>query len=88
MKLNSADQTKVKDWIQAKCGNLRCVCCGHGQWQILDISTLSIGFDTHTTRFHYHDGLPQVTLACGNCAHLVAFSPALMGLKPDEPSKG
>lgn len=85
MKLSDADRQKIADWIQSKCGQLRCVCCGTARWTLLDFSTLPIGIDLHTTRFHYHAGLPQVTIACEHCAHLVSFSAAMIGFKPDEP---
>ena len=86
MKLSDADLQKVTDWIKTKCGEMHCVCCGSGSWAITGISTLPIGFDIHTSRFHYHEGLPQIAIACTHCAHLVYFSTAMMGFKPDEPT--
>ena len=85
MKLSEADRQQIVDWINDKCGNMRCTCCGQGHWVVGEISTLSLGFDVHTTRFHYHDGMPQVTILCGNCGHLVHFSPGVMGFKPTPP---
>jgi len=85
MLLTDADKTKISEWLNAKCGKLRCICCGHGQWSLIDMSGLSIGFDVHSTRFHYHEGVPFVSIVCLNCAHLVHFSTAVMGFKPDVP---
>lgn len=85
MQLNESDKQKVLNWISTKCGQMRCVCCGTGRWTLLDIATLPIGFDLHTTRFFYHQGLPQIAIACENCGHLVFFSSAIIGFKPDEP---
>jgi hypothetical protein len=85
MQLSDADKQKITEWIAAKCGQMRCVCCGNGKWILFDFATLSIGFDVHTTRFYYHQGLPQITIACQDCGHLVFFSPGILGLKPDEP---
>lgn len=86
MKLTQTDKEIAAKWIREKCGQMRCVCCGHGKWELIEFSTLAIGFDVRTTRFHYHDGLPMVTVACTNCAHLVNFSPGMMGIKPDAPT--
>lgn len=88
MILTEADQTKVQKWLEKKCGQLRCFCCGHAQWQLMNISGITLGFDTHTTRFHYHDGVPTVSIACSNCAHLVSFAAVLLGLTPDPPASG
>lgn len=85
MKLDEADKQRVISWISEKCGQMRCTCCGMGQWTLVDISTLSIGHNLHTTRFHYHEGVTQVTLICNNCGHMVFFSPALIGFRPDLP---
>ncbi len=64
---------------------MRCFCCGQARWQLLDGASIQIGFDTHTTRFHYHEGVPVVSLACENCGHVINFAAVLMGLKPDQP---
>lgn len=87
MKLNEVDRKKVSEWINEKCGQLRCVCCGTGKWTLIDIATLTIGFDTHTTRFYYHQGIPHIGIACSNCGHMVFFNAAIMGFKPDEPKQ-
>ena len=85
MKLSEADKQKILAWLNTKCGPMRCTCCGLGQWTLVDICTLTIGHDIHTTRFHYHEGIPQVTVACNNCGHMIFFNPAIMGFKPDQP---
>lgn len=58
---------------------------GNAQWELLDFSSIQIGFDTQTTRFHYHEGLPLVTIVCKTCGHLVNFAAAAVGLKPADP---
>jgi len=87
MNLNETDRQKILDWINQKCGQMRCVCCGTGRWTLLGFATLPIGFDVHTTRFYYHSGIPQIAIACENCAHMVYFNAAMMGFKPDEPAE-
>jgi hypothetical protein len=61
---------------------------GHARWELLDNAAIQIGFDTHTTRFHYHEGVPVVSVACENCAHVINFAAVLIGLKPDQPPQG
>ena len=86
MNLTEADKNKVTNWLNSKCGQMRCVCCGNGKWQLIDMATLPIGIDLHTTRFFYHAGVPQVCIACEHCAHMVYFNAAIMGFKADEPA--
>ncbi len=85
MQLSESDKQKILTWMSTKCPQMRCVCCGLGRWNLLEFATLPIGFDTHTTRFFYHHGMPQITLVCAECGHLVFFSSAVIGFKPDEP---
>lgn len=85
MNLTEDDQKRIRAWIGDKCGRMRCLCCGFNQWTVVQFATLPIGFDVHTTRFHYHDGVPQVSIACNNCGHFVFFSSAKMGFQPDKP---
>lgn len=87
MQLSESDKQHIINWLNEKCGQMRCTCCGVGNWTLLDISTLPIGFDVRSTRFFYHQGLPQVTVACSNCGHLLNFSPGIMGLKPEPPEE-
>jgi hypothetical protein len=51
------------------------------------MATLPIGFNLHTTRFYYSHGIPQVTIACTNCGHMIFFNPAVIGFRPDEPTQ-
>lgn len=85
MRLNEADKQRVQLWITSKCGQMRCVCCGTARWTLFDASSLTIGFDVHTTRFHYHEGIPLISVGCENCGHVVFFSANVLGFKPDEP---
>ncbi len=85
MQLTESDRKKITDWLVEKCGVMRCVCCGHNQWTLIDAATLPIGIDLHTTRFFYSQGIPQISLACNNCGHMVFFNSAILGFKPDEP---
>jgi len=87
VKLKEDDKAIVQKWLQDRCGNMRCHACGNGQWNLLDISTLQIGIDLHTTRFFYHGGIPFISISCVNCGYVMQFNPAVMGIKPDEPAK-
>lgn len=85
MNLSEEDKKTIIDWLNEKCGNMRCHCCGMANWQLSPTSSITIGYDLHSTRFHYHAGTPLVALACGNCGHLLQFSTNIMGFKPDLP---
>ncbi len=85
MILTEADKKQVVEWLNKKCPQMRCVCCGVGKWAVLEVSTLPIGIDLHTTRFHYHAGLPQVGILCQECGHILYFSANALGFKPDPP---
>ena len=84
MNVSPEDARIVQAWITKKCGQLQCFCCGLSKWQ-LSATTLMIGYDARTTQIYYSQGVPSVTLACENCAHLVSFSAIIMGLKHNEP---
>jgi len=85
MQLNEEDKKKILDWINTKCGAMRCMCCGHGNWQLQENASIFLIIDVHTTRFFYHSGTPAVSLICAHCGHLVFFSTFVMGFKPDAP---
>lgn len=85
MEICEADQKHIAAWLQDKCGQMRCTCCGNSQWQIAPSASLPINFDIRTTRFYYSQGMPQISVVCTNCGHILFFSPVVMGLKPDEP---
>ena len=85
MELAKKDQEKVIKWIKDKCGQMRCFCCGEGQWTVASATTVAIGYNVHTTRFHYHQGIPTVTLVCSNCGHMVHFNAVVLGFQPDTP---
>lgn len=85
MLLTADDTKKIADWLNEKCGQMRCVCCGNAIWEVQGFATLPIGFDVHSTRFFYSQGIPQITVACRTCGHLLFFSSAIIGFKPDEP---
>jgi hypothetical protein len=87
MQLSEADRQKILDWITQKCGKMRCTCCGNGQWTIIGAATLPIGFDLHTTRFFYSEGIPQISIACNNCGHMLFFNSGIIGFRPDEPAQ-
>jgi ribosomal protein S27E len=65
---------------------MRCTCCGNSQWTLMDMATLPIAVDLHTTRFFYSQGIPQISIMCANCGHTLYFNPVVMGIKPDEPT--
>ena len=85
MQLTQEDRELVAEWLRDKCGQMRCFCCGEGAWELLPQPGITIGFNVRTTRFHYHQGVPQVWVACHNCGHLVTFSAHMIGLRPDLP---
>ena len=85
MNLTDEDKKRIVDQIQEKCGSIKCFCCGSQKWALIDFATLPIGFDIHTTRFYYHQGIPQISLACSNCGHMMLFNAGILGLKPDQP---
>lgn len=84
MKLTEENQKIILEWINNKCGQMRCTCCGNGIWTVVEISTLQIGFNVDTTRFHYHEGMPLASIGCQTCGHIVQFSTAMMGIRPKE----
>ena len=47
---------------------------------------VQIGFDLETTRFHYHEGMPTVSIVCETCGHIEFFAPGVIGIKP-KPTK-
>ena len=85
MLINEQDKADVVAWLNDKCGQMRCFCCGYAKWEVIPLATLPIAFDLRSTRFFYSQGLPQVGVLCTNCGHLLYFSPQVMGIKPDEP---
>lgn len=85
MEISQADRQKIVNWLNAKCGSMRCTCCGVGSWEVVGMATLPIVFDLHTTRFFYSQGIPQISIVCTNCGHMLFFNSAIMGFKPDEP---
>lgn len=86
--LTEEDKKRIMEWLNQKCGQMRCTCCGLGQWALVDIAVLPIGVDLHSTRFFYHQGVPQVSIACQNCGHMLFFNAGIMGFKPDIPKPG
>ena len=85
MQLKEEDKKKIGDWVKDKCGAMKCFCCGHGKWELIGFSTIQILYNIHTTRFNYHNGLPQISVVCINCGNIVSFLPGVIGFKPDEP---
>ena len=85
MQLTDDDKKRIAAWIEEKCGVMRCTCCGNAKWELVGFATLPIGFDLHTTRFFYSQGLPQISIACINCGHMLFFNSNILGFKPDEP---
>lgn len=86
MQITEQDKKRVLEWVSAKCGGMRCTCCGTGNWTLNDHATIFLGIDVHTTRFFYHAGFPAVSLVCVNCGHVVFFSTGVIGFKPDPPA--
>lgn len=86
MELSQTDRDLIATWLNEKCGQMRCTCCGNAQWEILPMATLPIAFNLHSTRFFYSQGIPQVGVICTNCGHTLFFNPGVMGIKPDAPT--
>ena len=83
MQLTESDQETIKQWIESRVGaSVRCFICGRNQWS-LSSGSLVVGYDVHTGRIHYMDGIPMVGLICNNCGHVVWFSALMMGLQPE-----
>lgn len=82
MLITKENNDAIIKWLNAKCGQMRCTCCGEGKLSIMDISTLQIGFDLDTTRFHYHQGMPFISICCLNCGYIMQFSSVVIGIKP------
>lgn len=88
MQLSGEDREEIAEWIDEKCEQgMRCKCCGRQNWVVFEFCTISLGFDVRSTRFHYSQGLPQVPLICGHCGHILYFSPAVMGIEPEQPEE-
>lgn len=81
MSLTEPEQAQVKNWLEKKCGNLRCACCGNGQWAVTNLVTMPTGFSTSTAQFLPNEGVPQISIVCQNCGHMLFFSTEIMGLK-------
>jgi len=86
MIMTKENEALIVEWIKEKCGNLRCICCGNGKWQLSNISMVLIGFNLETTRFHYHEGMPTVSIVCKDCGHIEFFASNVIGIQP-KPTK-
>lgn len=82
MKLSKENTDLVIKWLNEKCGQLRCTSCGHAKWEIAQ-GNIMLGFNPKTTRFHYNEGLPVVSVACTNCGKIEFFSTGIMGIRPE-----
>jgi hypothetical protein len=87
MKISEENKALIVKWIKEKCGNIRCICCGNGKWQLSDISMVQIGFNLETTRFHFHEGVPTVSIVCETCGHIELFAPGIIGIRPKPPKE-
>jgi hypothetical protein len=85
MELSQSDLEKISSWLKEKCGIPRCFMCGNARWSINNVTTLQIGFNVHTTRFHYGQGLPLFSVTCTTCGNTVFLNPAVLGFKPEPP---
>lgn len=85
--IDKGTQEKILRWLNEKCGQLRCFCCGMGNFQIAEPATLPVGWETNTGRIHYAIGLPQVSLICSNCGNILNFSLFTMGITPNIPTE-
>ncbi len=85
MELTEDDKQRIIRWLNEKCGNMRCTCCGMPNWEIVPVATLPITVDIHSMRFFYSQGIPQVCVVCTNCGHMLFFNTGVIGFRPDEP---
>ncbi|MFA6581093.1 MAG: hypothetical protein WCS79_04755 [Paludibacter sp.] len=82
MLITKENNEAIIEWLSSKCGQMRCTCCGESKLSIGEISTLQIGYDLDTTRFHYHQGMPLISIYCVNCGYVMQFSSSVIGIKP------
>jgi hypothetical protein len=83
MDLTAEDQDKIKKWLETKTSSgLRCFVCGNQRWSIANPAAMTVSIDVHTGRIQYMAGYPLIGLICDNCAHMLWFNAAVMGLKP------
>jgi len=86
MQLTEENQRRFSEWLNEKCSSLRCFCCGMSSW-VTGGSYLSVGYDPRSTKIHYHEGIPHISIVCPNCGYIMAFSTAVMGIVPDAESE-
>jgi hypothetical protein len=81
VQLSESDQQKIGEWLNERCGSLRCFCCGMTSW-VTGGAYLNVGYDPATAKVNYHEGIPHVSIVCANCGYIMSFSTAVMGLTP------
>jgi hypothetical protein len=83
------EKQRVIQWINEKCPNLKCECCGSQRWSLnehiiapvnLENGSLALGGSMTMT--------PQVILTCSNCGNTKYFNAVMIGLlQPSNPSE-
>ena len=82
MVINEENKKQIINWLNQKCGVIRCFCCGHQRAWNLEGATVTIGVDLETFRIHYANGIPQISICCPNCGYIMNFNPLVMGITP------
>ncbi|MFA6408768.1 MAG: hypothetical protein WCW01_01120 [Gammaproteobacteria bacterium] len=82
MPISNETKETIINWLNQKCGVIRCFCCGHQKAWNLEGAAMTINLDLDSFRIHYADGIPQITICCPNCGYIMNFNPLVMGIKP------
>ena len=84
LQFSDDDKTKILQWMKERTSSgLRCFVCGLNQWTLLEMAAMTLLCEARTGRIHYMDGFPLVGLMCPNCGHIIWFSAAAIGLRPE-----
>jgi len=79
MPLDQAKVQKVDNWIHGKGGAIQCPICDHHHWLTGDIvappALRDDGRDAPAG-----EPVPMVQVVCGNCAYVMLFAAAAIGL--------
>jgi hypothetical protein len=85
--MKEEEKQKVVKWINEKCPNMKCECCGTKQWNLQDniiappnIQNGSIAVGGNMT--------PQIMLICSKCGNTKYFNAVHIGIfQPSNPLK-
>ena len=73
------EKQKISEWINKKCRNMKCECCGSKIWNLnehiiapVNVQNGSLALGGSMT--------PQVILTCSNCGNTKYFNAVMIGL--------